>query len=239
MENRPHIENANHTLTVQSLGDSIVVAPDQVMVLEDVRVNTGLFPDNARTFTLLGNKVYHLRFSLNGESINSLPLQKLSFYVVEGINGAYNPVGLDPLVPSNFMTDGSDMLIAIVDTAGGTAAVTPVVNDREAIETHAHTHTHTAAEISGLDAVTSQHYHPTGIISDEAAVGAVNGANAVFTTASEFQPGTLVVFLNGLRQLNADYAENGRTGFTLAVAPLTGDAVTVDYVKYMAGYAAI
>ena len=79
----------------------------------------------------------------------------------------------------------------------------------------------------------------------ETPAGLVNGANTVFTTSSDFQPGTEIVYFNGLRQtegVGCDYvrSESGGVGtgydtLTFAVAPrarLGGkpdDKITVDY----------
>lgn len=61
--------------------------------------------------------------------------------------------------------------------------------------------------------------------------GSVNSINTVFTTASAYQTGRLYVYLNGIRQkLNTDFTETTTTTFTMAVAPTTGDVITVDYV---------
>lgn len=67
-----------------------------------------------------------------------------------------------------------------------------------------------------------------GTVVNETPAGAVNGSNAVFTTATAYAD--LRVFLNGLRQQKTThYTETTATTFTLTTAPLTGDVLTVDY----------
>lgn len=59
--------------------------------------------------------------------------------------------------------------------------------------------------------------------------GAINGVNAVFTTAAAYGDG-LAVYLNGVRQqIASDYTETSATTFTFGAAPLAGDVVLVDY----------
>jgi hypothetical protein len=58
-----------------------------------------------------------------------------------------------------------------------------------------------------------------------------DASHAVFQTANAYQPGTLMVYLNGLRQRKpADYSETTSTTFTMTTAPLSGDVVMVDYI---------
>lgn len=72
-----------------------------------------------------------------------------------------------------------------------------------------------------------------GMITHETPAGAVNGTNAVFTTARPYISGSLQVYINGLRQsaAAAHYAETSSTAgtFTLADAPSTGDIIGVQY----------
>lgn len=66
----------------------------------------------------------------------------------------------------------------------------------------------------------------------EPVIGAVNGSNRDFRTASQYVPGTLVVFLNGLA-LAADtddgWIELGGNRFRMKTAPFAADAVQVYY----------
>jgi len=65
--------------------------------------------------------------------------------------------------------------------------------------------------------------------------GAVNGTNQVYTVSNgSYTTGTLVVYLNGLVQLQGtgnDWTETvpGSGTFTFTIAPLTGDIITAQY----------
>lgn len=59
--------------------------------------------------------------------------------------------------------------------------------------------------------------------------GAVNGSNTTFTTASAFATGSLEVFLNGIRLTKTEDFTEGSSGFTMSVAPTTGDILRVCY----------
>lgn len=68
----------------------------------------------------------------------------------------------------------------------------------------------------------------------EVPAGAVNGANANFTTANNFVVGSTRVFLNGLRQRRGgtyDYTEEGDNGVSFNDPPQTSDTILVDYIK--------
>lgn len=71
------------------------------------------------------------------------------------------------------------------------------------------------------------------IISDETPTGSVNGSNTSFTVLrGSYISTSLEVFINGLKQIRGtDYTETtpGSGIFTMAVAPLTGDALRVNY----------
>lgn len=60
--------------------------------------------------------------------------------------------------------------------------------------------------------------------------GAVNGSNATFTTAQNFVPESVQVFINGVSQTNGvDYTTSGTTTITLTVSPVSGDYIRVNY----------
>lgn len=60
--------------------------------------------------------------------------------------------------------------------------------------------------------------------------GAVNGSNATFTTAQNFAPESVQVFINGVSQTNSvDYTTSGTTTITLNVSPVSGDYIRVNY----------
>jgi hypothetical protein len=58
--------------------------------------------------------------------------------------------------------------------------------------------------------------------------GAMDGANAVFTVASDFQAASTAVHLNGLREFH--YTETGPSEITLEDPPDSTDTLRVDYV---------
>lgn len=69
-------------------------------------------------------------------------------------------------------------------------------------------------------------------VTGETPSGAVNGVNQVYTTAYNFKPNTVRLFLNGLRQLpNIDYLETGSNEITFDQSPLVNDIILMDYIK--------
>ena len=61
----------------------------------------------------------------------------------------------------------------------------------------------------------------------------INQGNTVFATVNPFKTSTLSVFLNGVKLMNGvDYNVNIPQQFTLVSAPLVGDSIRVDYLKY-------
>lgn len=70
------------------------------------------------------------------------------------------------------------------------------------------------------------------IVYGEVPSGAINGSNATFTTAYEFEPETVQVILNGLIQkLVQDYNTSGTQTITLNVSPNSGETLTINYQK--------
>lgn len=89
--------------------------------------------------------------------------------------------------------------------------------------------------IVAADYTTTNSFSVTGsnsFVRKQVPAGLVNGANMVFTTASPYIPGTLEVFINGLRQGITHAVETTPTTgvFTLDVPPQTGDVVEVGYM---------
>jgi len=65
----------------------------------------------------------------------------------------------------------------------------------------------------------------------EIATGVINGSNNVFTTAFNFIISTIQVFVNGIEQtVINDFVLSGQN-ILLNTSPITGDIVTVNYVK--------
>lgn len=66
----------------------------------------------------------------------------------------------------------------------------------------------------------------------EAPSGAINGSNATFTTLQSFVPGSVQVYLNGLRLgLVDDFQTVGVQTILLNVSPTSGEQILVDYTR--------
>lgn len=65
----------------------------------------------------------------------------------------------------------------------------------------------------------------------ETPTGSVNGSNTAFTASRAYVPGSLKVFVNGLRLSKTMFTETTPTtgAFTIADAPLTGDVVDIEF----------
>jgi hypothetical protein len=75
---------------------------------------------------------------------------------------------------------------------------------------------------------------PNRTVENEIPIGAIDNINTSFTTAFNFEPGSLCVFLNGLKLDSGvadDFIETGPNTFALNIAPLTNDIVMVNYKK--------
>lgn len=67
-------------------------------------------------------------------------------------------------------------------------------------------------------------------ISDYGLTGTIDEVNRLFSTSHEYLPGTLKLYLNGVRQfLGEDYSELGEGVIQFTVAPLPGDKIIADY----------
>lgn len=144
--------------------------------------------------------------------------------------GAYNvvvwPAGTKPLtanaeivrITAKASPSGGNTAFTITRTQESTSARTVVVGDQIALNLTAKTIT----DIIGMGTAS--------MVRGEVPGGSVNSSNTAFTTASRFQPGSLRVYHNGIRLKGGttDYTE-GTQGFTMAVAPITGDILLVDY----------
>lgn len=64
----------------------------------------------------------------------------------------------------------------------------------------------------------------------ETPAGTINGSNATFTTAQNFDPASVSVFLNGVNIINGvDYITTGQNTILLNVSPVNGDYLRVNY----------
>jgi hypothetical protein len=60
--------------------------------------------------------------------------------------------------------------------------------------------------------------------------GAVNGSNATYTTAQQFEPASVSVFINGVNIINGvDYITTGTNTIILNVSPVVGDYIRINY----------
>lgn len=70
------------------------------------------------------------------------------------------------------------------------------------------------------------------IIFGETPAGTIDGSNATFTTAFDFVPGKVAVFLNGLLQkLVTHYNTTGTDTIIFNDSPVSGDIIEVNYIK--------
>jgi hypothetical protein len=74
----------------------------------------------------------------------------------------------------------------------------------------------------------------TDFVDDETPIGLVNTVNTLFTTLHIYKPGTLEVYLNGVRQHRGlDFTEGPLSQqFVFLDPPDTGGIVRVDYIKF-------
>ena len=139
----PEILTPDNTLSLSGVnnGDGTVtisIAEGQEFLIQDVKINTTGRTDLSFTVpipTTAGQvDTYHLRYSLNGKSINNHIPNKNSFYLISVVDTNYNPNSVDES-DEQFDTKYDDMLIAKVEIADtGTVSITPLKNKRKFIE---------------------------------------------------------------------------------------------------------
>lgn len=72
------------------------------------------------------------------------------------------------------------------------------------------------------------------LVENDNVVGDVDGLNTTYTTTFNYVPGTLRLYLNGLRQRvggGNDFTESGSNQITMNNPPLPGDVLIADYQK--------
>jgi len=70
------------------------------------------------------------------------------------------------------------------------------------------------------------------LITDETPTGDVNGSNLNFTASHAYTPGTMQVYINGVKQVRGTHFTEvgpGYTIFTMSEAPLAGDVISINY----------
>lgn len=74
-------------------------------------------------------------------------------------------------------------------------------------------------------------FEPERIL-NEIPSGAINGMNATFTTQHDFVPGSVEVYMNGLKQkLIDDFNTTGVRTILLAQSPNSNENILVNYIK--------
>jgi hypothetical protein len=132
----PEIRTPSNTLSVLNdpVAKTLFVTSDQSFVINNVLLSLAInsFPIAARTIPYFANKVYHLRFSLNGLPFNTFVTQKMSFYLVDYTDLRYNPASLNK-DDNYFKQNPNDMHIATVttDVAGNLIDIVLIKNRRE------------------------------------------------------------------------------------------------------------
>jgi hypothetical protein len=260
---RPHIDNSTHLLSFASGIDpdgmiTVTINPNQILIVENVRIDISRFNENRRSFAISEKKLYHIRFSLNGKTFNNYnPPSRVSFYLIEADNMQYNPYNIDGMSSFRFKEIiDDDAILAVIDNRDSLIKIIPVFNDREGgvgggsgpvgqivdsdvvimqpVDDIQSTTVHDAlieisAEHSALD-----HVHPSLVVINEQLNG-VNGQNTEFILKNSFMAGSSSVYLNGVRLRNGemyDYYENPTfNSIIFNDIPWQGDIVLVDYIK--------
>jgi len=73
---------------------------------------------------------------------------------------------------------------------------------------------------------------PQQFVKNEVPSGIIDGVNATYIAAIAFLPETVEVFLNGLKlKVITDYNTSGNDTIQLVFSPLTGEILTINYIK--------
>ena len=60
----------------------------------------------------------------------------------------------------------------------------------------------------------------------------IDGLTSVFTVPEAYASGSLRVYFNGVRQiLSVTFSETSTTTFTLSFTPISGDYLSIDYIR--------
>ena len=116
----PHIYKDDYKLPLQTSGLDVTVDLGTVLRFQDVPFDTDEYDLADREFTLLPNKVYHLRFSFAGEDIVNYDNSgnKRKFYAVPLDDPDYNPSGQYEPSASVYDTTETDAKYAKITTNG-------------------------------------------------------------------------------------------------------------------------
>ena len=76
---------------------------------------------------------------------------------------------------------------------------------------------------------------PSGVlqyVANEVLTGAINGSNASFLSAFDFQPESVCVFVNGLAQRKiADFNTSGTRSIIFVESPEVNDSIFINYLR--------
>lgn len=69
-------------------------------------------------------------------------------------------------------------------------------------------------------------------IKSEIPIGVIDNSNATFTSINSFIPGSLELYLNGLKQLpTQEYITIGTNTISILTSPQITDTITINYIK--------
>lgn len=117
------------TITYDDTTHNLEILPNQLLIIKDKLIDTSLLSATQRIVTIPNlNTTYHLRFTLNGEQINSYtPSGSYTFYLVDVSNTSYNPNNLTPTDPYWF-SFVNDMPVAIITVGASFASSNVTIN---------------------------------------------------------------------------------------------------------------
>lgn len=148
---------------------------------------------------------------------------------VESVSGTTNRItstgGTDPVIDISSSYVGQASITTIGTISTGTVPGTLVSN------TPAGGIAATTAQ-AAINELDTEKIGTTNFVFSEVPSGTVNGTNAAFTLANTPTSGTVMLYLNGVRQKGGgvDYSISGTT-ITFTTAPDTGGILLVDYMK--------
>lgn len=159
---------------------------------------------------------YQLQWPLSPNAVENLNAEIDNLY--RRIGELSTVAGIVPLANGGLGFDASGVVKGsmLVGTAGGALGLKTVGSNGQVL-------TADSTSVGGIKWSTG-----TVAVVGEVPTGAVDGVNAVYTTAVAYS--NLEVFLNGQRQtLTNDYTLTTSTTFTMVSAPTTGDVIVVNY----------
>lgn len=135
----------------------------------------------------------------------------------------YISLGWTPILA--VVADGSRRVEKVVGWTGGTGAAPAV--DQYLGPTGFTTDISLATDIRG-----SAGSGLSDLVLNEVPSGALNGSNATFTSAFNFVPESVEVFINGLKQtIINDYNTSGNTIIVLTFSPASTENIIINYKK--------